>query len=110
MKYQRHSGTSHAAAESIEPAADTLRAEVYSWIVRCGLYGATDEETADTLRMAGNTERPRRVELCDGGLVADSGQRRKTRSGRNAVVWISVRVRDEAMRRREQSRMEDLFW
>lgn len=109
MKYQRHSDTSHAAAERIEPAADTLRAEVYSWIVRNGLYGSTDEETAEALSMAGNTQRPRRVELMDGGHVVDSGRRRKTRSGRNAVVWITVRVRDEAERRRKAANQGELL-
>ena len=94
MKYQDHSATSHAAALRIEPAADTLRAEVYAWIIRCGLHGATDEELQTALHMAGNTERPRRVELMDGGHVVDSQQRRKTKSGRDAVVWIATRVRD----------------
>lgn len=101
MKYQRHSTTSHDAATRIEPAADTLRAEVYAFLRRTDLRGATDEEIAEALKMAGNTERPRRVELVDGGHVVDSLRRRKTHSGRNAVVWITTRVRDAELRRRE---------
>jgi transcription initiation factor IIE alpha subunit len=91
MKYQPHSGTSRLAALRIEPAARTLRAAVYSVIIKAGVSGATDEEICEALRMAGNTERPRRVELMDGGFVKDSSRRRHTRSGRQAVVWIAVR-------------------
>jgi hypothetical protein len=96
MKYQRHSDTSRAAADRIEPTKDTLRAAVFSYIVQGGLNGATDQEISDALDMPGNTERPRRIELVESGHVADSLRRRKTRSGRNAVVWIAVRVREHA--------------
>jgi hypothetical protein len=34
-----------------------------------------------------STQRPRRVELVEGGWVEDSGERRPTRSGMDAVVW-----------------------
>jgi hypothetical protein len=93
MKYQGHSDTSYEAALEIEPSKDSLRAKVYSHIILCGLYGATDEELQLTLNMAGNTERPRRIELVDGGHVIDSNYRRKTKSGRDAVVWIATRIR-----------------
>lgn len=43
--------------------------------------------------MGGSTERPRRVELVEGGHVVDSGLRRLTRSRRFAVVWRVVRPR-----------------
>lgn len=95
LKYQRHSDTSRAAAERIEPARDTLRAEVFSYIVQAGLSGATDEEISEALAIPGNTERPRRVELVEGGHVDDSLRRRKTRSGRSAVVWVAVKVREQ---------------
>lgn len=92
MKYQRHSDTSQAAALSIELNANTLRALVYAFIKRADLRGATDEEICDALRLGGNTGRPRRVELVEGGLVRDSSNRRRTRSGRNAVVWVAATV------------------
>ena len=88
MKYQSHSDTSLDAAERIESVAETLRADVYRWIALQGKRGSTDEETAEALLLSGNTQRPRRCELVDGGFVVDSGQRRKTHSKRNAVVWI----------------------
>lgn len=87
---QRHSETSVAAALAIEPAAGTLRAEVLACLRRCGPQGATDEEMQWDMRMGPNTQRPRRVELVDRGLVVDSGLRRRTAAGRRAVVWRAV--------------------
>lgn len=95
MKFQGHSRTSYLAAVSIAPSAGTLRAEVYSCLMRAGLSGMTDEELCDALRMGGSTERPRRVELVDGGWVVDSRARRFVRSGRLAVVWRAVGIREE---------------
>ena len=47
----------------------------------------TDEEVQLALGMKGNSVRPRRKRLELRGLVRDSGARRKTSSGRNAIVW-----------------------
>ncbi len=47
----------------------------------------TDEELQRDLGMAANTERPRRRELALLGLIEDTGKRRRTRSGRHAIVW-----------------------
>ena len=90
--FQRHgqSTTSRDAAEAIAPRAGTLRHRVLVYLAACGPLGATDEEVQRDLRMAPNTERPRRVELTDAGLVVDSGQRRACRSGRMAVVWVTA--------------------
>lgn len=49
--------------------------------------GMTDEEIQTTLDMNPSTERPRRVELVEGGWVEDSGDKRLTRSRRKSVVW-----------------------
>jgi hypothetical protein len=75
----------------VQNTAATMRAQVYAFLTRQGRYGATDEEISDALAMPGNTERPRRVELENAGFVVDSGGHRQTRSGRNAVVWITIR-------------------
>jgi len=60
--YVAGSDTSESAAESIEPVAGSLRARVLAFI----------------------------RELRQSGLILDSGLRRKTRSGRSAVVWLAV--------------------
>jgi hypothetical protein len=85
-----HSGTptSAAAARQIAGHTKTLRAQVFAYFVRRKDLGATDEEVQRALRMPGNTERPRRQELEEQGLVIDSGLKRTTASGREAVVWV----------------------
>ena len=82
---QAHSPTSVAAADAIMECADTKRVAVWGFIQ--GMKGATDEEIQHALGMNPSTERPRRIELVRMGLVVDSGETRKTASGRSAVVW-----------------------
>lgn len=77
--------TSKAAHDQIQPSIGELHERIVRRLVDGGL---TDEELQERLGMAANTERPRRVELEEAGRVIDSGQRRKTKSGRAAVVWI----------------------
>lgn len=85
--YQKHSETSRAAAESVKPTAETRRQEVLAFLKSRGAHGATDEEGQLALAMEGNTYRPRRVELTAAGLVVESAEKRKTTTGRKAVVW-----------------------
>lgn len=86
-KYQAHSDTSFAAAEQIKPDASTLRGKIYELL--CNSPGMTDEEQQDATGMNPSTQRPRRIELVERGLVRDSGITRETKSGRKAVVWIA---------------------
>lgn len=74
------------AAEQIEPTADTLRAQVYQFI-RARENGATDDEIQGGLSMDGNTERPRRWELFNAGLIHSDGFRVNPR-GRKCAVWF----------------------
>jgi predicted ArsR family transcriptional regulator len=80
---QSHSATSIAAAESMKHQASRLRDVVLRSIIE---KDGTDEELAERLGLSGNTLRPRRVELVKAGLVIGLG-RRKTASGRSAIVW-----------------------
>jgi hypothetical protein len=82
--------TSREAAELIRDSAATLREQVYRYIGQQGDSGATDEEIQLALAMAGNTERPRRRELEEQGLVMRAGYTRMTTSKRRADVWIIV--------------------
>ena len=92
--YQRHSETSRAAAEAIEPDAATLRGQVLAFIRGRGSFGSTDEESQMGLRMNPSTERPRRIELWRAGWIKDSGRTRYTRSGRSAVVWVDKKIEE----------------
>ena len=83
-------GTSFDAALDIEPARETLRDRVMRHIATTG--GATDIEIAEALGLAENTARPRRYELEKNGSIIDSGERRRTPSGRAAIVWMPMPV------------------
>ena len=84
---QKHSATSIEAGEAIRPKAETLRERVFELLKRESL---TDHEMQESLRMNPSTQRPRRIELVNLGAVQDSGEVRKTPSGRNATVWEVV--------------------
>lgn len=90
---QQHSATSVEAAGRIAPVASTLRMAVLRWLRSRGIEGGTDEEGIDATALSPSTFRPRRVELVNLGLVVDSKTVRKTRSGRNATVWVAVTPR-----------------
>lgn len=83
--------TSARAAEQMIGLTGKLRLTVLLEIALMG--GITDEEGIEGTGLPASTYRPRRVELhkgwrdFDGGYIYDSGERRKTRSGRMAIVW-----------------------
>lgn len=80
--------TSRAAAVAIKPDKNRLRELVWNFLN--GFGPSTDEEIQRGLSMSGNTERARRGELVDAGRVVNSGETRKTESGRMAIVWRVV--------------------
>lgn len=90
-KFQRPTDaaeTQRVAAVAAYPSTGTWRRKVLDYI-SSREEGATDEQIQDALRMNPSTQRPRRVELVEGGWIEDSGRRRKTRSRREAVVWVT---------------------
>jgi hypothetical protein len=87
--FQKHSSTSRSAALSAEPSAGTKRGMLLAFLRGRGPDGATDEEMQSTVPMNPNTQRPRRVELVQGGFITDSGRTRKTVGGDEAVVWTA---------------------
>lgn len=88
--YIRHSISSLEAAESIKPKRQPLQAQVLAYLKRRGGLGATDEECQIALGLNPSTQRPRRIELVEAGLIVEADFQRKTRSGRNASVWIAI--------------------
>ena len=82
--YVMGSDTSVEAAKAQDTKAAPDRARVLAFLE---FMPATDEEIQRSLKMDGNTERPRRRELELSGKIVDSGKRRKTSTGSPAVVW-----------------------
>lgn len=78
------SDTSIEAAKKQDKSAAPDRARILSFLE---FMPATDEEIQRSLKMDGNTERPRRRELELSGKIVDSGKRRKTSTGSPATVW-----------------------
>ena len=79
--------TSRDAAHKVKPKTGKKRARVHAYLLG---RPATDEEIETALNMAGNTVRPTRGRLVKDGLVIDSGLRRFTRAGNDAIVWRCV--------------------
>ena len=89
--YVRRSATSRAAAESLAPRAlNHFEAVVLRAFHEAGPRGLTDEECQDVTRIDPSTQRPRRVSLVALGRLRDSGEKRATRRGRLAVVWVAA--------------------
>jgi hypothetical protein len=78
--------TSKEAARLVD--ADSHEARVYRHILRSGSHGVTDDEIEQALEMRHQTASARRRGLVMKLLVVDSGQRRPTSSGRDAIVWV----------------------
>ena len=81
--------TSRLAALRVAPKTGTKRRLVLDAITRSP-DGLTDEEMQRSIPMSANTQRPRRVELVEGGFIKDSGLRRRTSSSDLAIVWVVV--------------------
>ena len=82
--------TSDAAARRIEEHAPKDRRRIHDFIRDRGPHGATDDEGESALGIKPQTYTPRRGELVGLGSIVDSGQRRKTGSGRSAAVWVTL--------------------
>ncbi len=86
---QRHSRTSCGAAEGIHAHVGALQRRLIAALATVYPDGLTDIELQEQTGIRESTERPRRVELVEAGLILDSGRTRvapgRTRA---AVVWV----------------------
>lgn len=82
--------TSAAAHTSAKSFAATHADMILDHIVRCGNFGATLEEIANSTGIKLQSVCPSRLMLEKHGFVVDSGLRRPTSSGRLAIVWIDA--------------------
>jgi predicted transcriptional regulator len=87
--FARESDTSRKAAKEIYRETPTIREQV----LRCIriFNGMTCDGLEDHLEMKHQTISARIWELRNMGLIKDSGRRRKTSSGRDAVVWEEIK-------------------
>lgn len=85
--------TSNEAAESIQPDTSRLRRIVFNLIVDRG--GLTCDQVEEITGLKHQTASARVYELHTTSQIVDSGQRRKTRSKRNAIVWMVAEKKTE---------------
>lgn len=78
--------TSVAAGEAIRPTAGALREQIHAHLAL--VKGATCDEVEVALTMRHQTASARIRELKLEDLIQDSGDRRPTRSGKLAIVWV----------------------
>ncbi len=78
--------TSHAAASVTN--SDRLRSRVFAALRKAGYHGMTDDELVDCIGTYKPTTVTSRGRLSRGGLVADSGIRRKSHRGCDQIVWV----------------------
>jgi hypothetical protein len=79
--------TQQAAAESVAYVVPTVREKVYLCIKAAGEHGRINNEIVADLGLKLQTVCARVAELRLSGRVQDSGIRRKTDTGRDAIVW-----------------------
>lgn len=82
--------TSILAALAAVHAAARHRAQILGLILSAGPAGMTREEIEERSGLAGNTVRPRCVELMASGLIRATEGTRATRSGRQAEILVGV--------------------
>lgn len=86
----RGSDTSREAAESIIDNARQLRAVVFSCVLSCGEIGVTCDQVEVVMSGRHQTISARIRELVNEGRIIDTGERRPTRSGRGARIYIAT--------------------
>ena len=95
--------TERAAAYEIVPKSGTQRLRVLAAIAIAEDLGRTDQELEELLDMPRPSPGNRRGELMAGGWVRDSGKRRPTRSGKDAVVWVLTEDGDRRLEQHEET-------
>jgi hypothetical protein len=99
--------TSQEAAAAIKERAPKLRQRVYEYIHNQGARGATADEVQVALDLSHQTAAPRVTELAKLGRIVRTDERRKTRYGRNAGVYLSDAFNAEAEALAQDAREEE---
>lgn len=82
--------TSREATASIQHDLGRLQAMVMQYVRRCGDGGCTCDEAEIMLSLSHQTCSARFYDLHTKGRIHDHGVRRKTRTGRKAIVWYAA--------------------
>tara|TARA_R110000824_G_scaffold2028_3_gene9844 strand:+ start:265 stop:579 length:315 start_codon:yes stop_codon:yes gene_type:complete len=91
MSYARTTdpSTSWEAADSLsKDHVARVREQVQAYALHCGTRGFTDKELEAYFDDFGSTYRTRRSELSAAGVIVATDTKRKTPSGRNAIVHV----------------------
>lgn len=86
---------SEAAFDSMSESAAALRAVMYTLIDQRGTFGAITDELEALLGLLNQTASPRMSELKAQERIIWNGERRPTKSGRQAKVFVSARVYEQ---------------
>jgi len=84
--------TSREAGEAAKPRAGKQRELIYNWIKFSDTLvpqGMTADELSNFFELPAQSVSARINGLHRDGYIVDSGIRRKTRYGRNAIVWVA---------------------
>lgn len=92
---RNHPQTAKDAAGRKLLRAGTQRAEVYGLIVACGIGGLTDDEMEQALLKSHQSISATRNTLMKDGWIVDSGKRRETQYGNDAIVWVTAECADQ---------------
>lgn len=76
-----------------------LQVKVLAALAAAGAHGMTDDEHENVNALRADSAGKRRLELCRLGLVRESEDRRRTRRGAMAAVWVITSAGEEALQR-----------
>lgn len=89
LPYAKGSPTSEAASVSHASHAAAQQARVLAYLQSCRFDGSTDLAGEEALGLDGSSYRPRRIRLCELGLVVLTDEKRLTPSGKMAGVYVA---------------------
>ena len=82
--------TSSEALDSLKNKIPSIEERVYNFIESRRRVGAICDEIEKCLSLKHQTASARITSLRKKGLIIDGGERRMTRSRRDAIVWVAV--------------------
>lgn len=91
--YHGNNARSMEAHQSVIPHKEAMQAAILGYISRQEGLGATCDEIESVMGYTHQSASARVTELKALGKIVDSGLKRKTRSGRNATVYVHSKIK-----------------